>query len=163
MHDQVTFDGLSWFRRRQRKLARGVLAVFCLTWLQLASLPCAMANAMAVPAQPAAVQPAHVASTMANDQMHAAMPAMETAEHCPYCPTDNTQQVGADVHAACAYPHDPQVDSRAGLALGMALPAVAPMSITALVARTDIAIGRMAPPATLPKYALAVRYCRFLK
>ncbi len=77
---------LQWVRRRQRALARGVLAVFCLAWLQTAVVPCATAN---------------VDSSM--------MPA--GGEHCAYCPPDASAPSVTDHAGTCAYPHEPQVQS----------------------------------------------------
>jgi hypothetical protein len=132
-----------------------VLALFCLTWLQLAALPCVMASS--VP------EIAGAATTL--------MPAAQTApvmdaaagHDCIYCPPAAPEQPQCDDHAGCAYPHDPQMDSRAGLALGMALPAVAPVLVLELLERTDDAIALIAPPLTVPRAQLAVSYCRFLK
>jgi hypothetical protein len=152
---QVTFAGLAWFRRRQRALARSVLALFCLTWLQLAALPCVMASS--TPDVPEAVGTLVPAVQT--------VPAMDaaTGHDCIYCPPPAAEQPQCDDHVGCAYPHDPQMDSRTSLALGMALPAVAPVLVLELLERTDAAIALNAPPLTVPRAPLAVSYCRFLK
>jgi hypothetical protein len=151
----VTFAGLAWFRRRQRTLARSVLALFCLTWLQLAALPCVMAGSTP--------EIAEVVGMLVPTAQ--TVPVMDAAagHDCIYCPPATADQPECDDHAGCSYPHDPQVDSRASLALGMALPAVAPLLVLELLERTDDAIALIAPPLTVPRAPLAVSYCRFLK
>ena len=93
------------------------------------------------------------------------VPVMDAAagHDCIYCPPAPVEQPQCPDHAGCAYPHDPQMDSRSSLALGMALPAVAPMLVLDLLERTDEAIALIAPPLAVPRAPLAVRYCRFLK
>ncbi len=83
---------LHWIRARQQRLMKVVLALFCLAWLQVAAMPCAMADDVKV-------APAH---------------------DCPYCPATVVQDTGA--HDQCTYPHAPQVDARAHLPLFVALP-----------------------------------------
>jgi hypothetical protein len=155
MTQQVTIAGLAWFRRRQRMLARSVLALFCLTWLQLAALPCVMADSM--PERADAIGPL---APMAQP-----VPGMDAAagHDCIYCPPPAPEQTLCGDHAGCAYPHDPQMDSRASLALGMALPAVAPVLVLDLLERNDAAIALIAPPLSVPRAPLAVSLCRFLK
>ena len=51
---------LDWVRRRQRALAKGVLVLFCLAWLQAAVTPCAMADEL----RPAASHPAAPAAAL---------------------------------------------------------------------------------------------------
>jgi len=136
----VNLSGLPLIRRQQRALAKWVLALFCLVWVQAALLPCAMA--------------------IVPDGMAGA-----PEEHCAYCPPT----VPADTHGesgvvpACAYPDQPQADARAGVAapLALALPVVAYV--------LDVDAGDVAPrpdDARLPGRtgpALTVSYCRFLK
>jgi hypothetical protein len=104
-------------------------------------------------------------ATGALPPMALTMPGMDpaAAHDCLYCPPPAAEHAECDDHAGCAYPHDPQMDSRASLALGMALPAVAPMLVLDLLERSDAAIALIAPPLTVPRAPLAVSFCRFLK
>jgi hypothetical protein len=140
-------------------LARSVLALFCLTWLQLAALPCVMASSAA---EASSAATAALAEAAAESQ---SMTAMDPAlmHDCIYCPPADAGHCADDSHAACAYPHDPQVDSRASLAFGMALPAVAPMLTLAPAVRSDDVTALVAPPLQVPRAPFAVSYCRFLK
>jgi hypothetical protein len=114
-----------------------VLALFCLAWLQVAAMPCAMAGA-------------------------AASSAPAGGPHCPYCPPGDTTP-SANAHAgSCAYPHQAQADSRDPGALFVVLP-VSGAQYTVSVDSRDVA----APVATardpVPQVPLPVRYCRYLK
>lgn len=135
--------GIAWFRRRQRALARAALALFCVTWLQLAALPCAMAyagGAMVLPSPDAVAAP----------------------DHCPYCPAPAPQADPA-AHGPCAFPHDPQVDARGSTAQVLLLPALAPVLRLSLPVA---ALPRLAPVAALPVpggMPLAVTLCRYLE
>jgi len=151
--------GLHWFRRKQRALARAVLALFCLTWLQVAVLPCVMALDTA---RGEALQ----AATVGDGLQGAAMPAgmvMAAGEHCVYCPPQNPLADGA-THAACAFPHDPQVDSRVGLAAALMAPP--PSQVLVLpadpVARGTARVATIAP-APMSHTPISVSFCRFLK
>ena len=128
-----------------------MLALFCLTWLQLAALPCVMAEAVGTTPGPAT---------------HAeGMPAMNgmPGEDCPYCPpADHDHAAGAAEHATCAFPHDPQVDSRAASVLGLAMPAVAPAFVVAFDDGIGIATAPLDEPWVVPRTPLRVSYCRFL-
>jgi hypothetical protein len=134
----LAINGLTWFRSRQRALTQGVLALFCLVWLQVALLPCAMAT---VP-----------------DGMSGA------EEHCPYCPpAPGPDASGQDGPTACGYPDGPQVDTRGTLATAAA-PTVAPLPI--LLAPLHELVAAPVPDdpdAQLPRTSLAVSYCRFLE
>lgn len=136
----MSVPGLHLIRRQQRTFARWVLALFCLVWLQAALLPCAMA--------------------LVPDGL-----ADAPEEHCPYCPPVDHAGTHHDQGAAanCAYPDQPQADSRASAdtPLMLALPVLAylPQPGTGDTApRSDRARppDRTGPP-------LAVSYCRFLK
>jgi hypothetical protein len=152
----VTFDGLAWFRRRQRKLARSVLALFCLTWLQLATLPCGMVAA--------ASNPSFAAPDTAPVATHATSSMQMTAtDHCLYCPPANADAKFTGDLEACNYPQDPQVDSRVGLALGLALPAAILVPVFTAGIDTNVVTPPDAPPIWAPGASLAVSYCRFLK
>jgi hypothetical protein len=132
-------NGLTWFRSRQRTLTQGVLALFCLVWLQVALLPCAMAT---VP-----------------DGMSGA-----PEEHCPYCPPAPGADVpGDEAPGTCSYPDGPQVDTRGTLATAAA-PTVAPLPV--LLAPWPALVAAPLPDdpdASLPRTSLAVSYCRFLE
>ena len=138
---------LHWFRRKQRAIARFALAAFCLTWLQVAALPCVMAM-----------------DQVDGGQMPADM-VMAPGEHCIYCPPELT---GADTPGAtqdlCAFPHDPQVDLR--MAFAAAVLAPPPVVVLLLAedrtyASTELERGDAASP--LPHIPVAVSFCRFLK
>ena len=131
---------LDWIRRRQRSLARGVLALFCLVWLQAALVPCAMAL---VPG-----------GGMADAPM----------EHCSYCPpaADTGGDAGGSV--GCTYPDAPQVDSRTAqlsAPLLFALPATSFVLDVASLEPAVVPVADRAPDCAGPP--LAVTYCRFLK
>jgi hypothetical protein len=129
---------LDWIRRRQRSLARGVLALFCLVWLQAALVPCAMA----------------LVPTGAVDA---------PVEHCSYCPPPTEADHAGASGAACTYPDAPQADSRTALAapLLLALPPASFVLDIALFALPDVPADDRPPDRTGPP--LAVSYCRFLK
>jgi hypothetical protein len=138
---------LHWFRRKQRAIARFALAAFCLTWLQVAALPCVMAMDQAE-----------------GDQMPADM-VMAPGEHCIYCPPEAS---GADTPGTaqdlCAFPHDPQVDLR--MAFAAAVLAPPPVAVLLLAedrsfASAELERGDAASP--LPHIPVAVSFCRFLK
>jgi len=138
---------LHWFRRKQRAIARFALAAFCLTWLQVAALPCVMAFDQAE-----------------GGQMPADM-VMAPGEHCIYCPPELT---GSDTPGTtpdfCAFPHDPQVDLRMAFAAAVLAP---PPVVVLLLAEdrtfssTELERGDAASP--LPHIPVAVSFCRFLK
>ena len=140
----MKLSGLHWFRRRQRSLARVPLALFCLTWLQLATAPCVMALERGV------------AEAEHCGQMSGGMdePALE---HCPYCPP-----AAVGDHSSCAFPHDPQVDSRIGfIAALLALPTPFATLVPHLADTTHSLIADAPPP--LPHASLTVSFCRYLR
>jgi hypothetical protein len=143
--------GLNWFRRRQRALARGVLAFFCLAWLQLAAVPCALAMGAS------GAEESHGAAAL----QHSAMTADAAHQHCPYCPPHATSAV-ADGHQSCAYPHHPQVESRAIAALALAMPPPAPILTRARTDDGDVGLLAGEPLPRPPRTSLAVSFCRFL-
>ncbi|MCJ7452102.1 MAG: hypothetical protein MUO39_06440, partial [Steroidobacteraceae bacterium] len=128
---------LHWVRRRQRALARGVLALFCLAWLQAAVVPCAMANAGS-----------------------ATMPG--GGEHCVYCPPSASTASAADHGGTCTYPHEPQVDARASAALFMAIP-VASFAVMLDVAPRDILARSSIPQDPVPRVPIQLSFCRYLE
>jgi hypothetical protein len=152
--------GLQWFRRRQRSLARGVLALFCAAWLQAAVVPCVMAHAAAQATPPA---PHHDHASMTDHDHHdmaTAHAAGGDVTPCIYCPPSDSEHGSCDGHD-CAFPHDPQVDARAGGVLASALPAsfVLPAPVAGTVTR------RCGPavPEAIPRVALSISYCRFIE
>jgi len=128
---------LHWVRRRQCALARGVLALFCLAWLQAAVVPCAMASAGS-----------------------ATMPG--GGEHCVYCPPNASTSPAADHGGTCTYPHEPQVDARAAVALFMAVP-VASFSVMLDVAPSDIHARAATLQDPVPRVPIQLSFCRYLE
>jgi hypothetical protein len=151
---------LHWFRRRQRAVARFVLAAFCLTWLQVAAMPCVMAAGAGASAPTVAAADA-MPPIGDMDEMPAGM-VMAPGEHCMYCPPEQAQ---ADYTPdLCAFPHDPQVDSRAAFASALLAPPpvvvlLVPHDVEQAVTATGPAL--VAAPRSGP--TLAVSFCRFLK
>lgn len=149
---------LHWFRSKQRAVARFVLAAFCLTWLQLAVMPCVMATG--------AMTGVNAVSGAASPPM-AAMPegmVMAPGEHCMYCPPPDAPAPADHAAELCTFPHDPQVDSRAAFASVLLAP---PPVVVLLVPHdsqraTDAADPAVAAPPLAGK-PLAVSLCRFLK
>ena len=130
---------LHWIRRRQRVLARAVLALFCVVWLQAALAPCAMA--------------------FAPDGM-----AGGGEEHCGYCPPELRDPSPPIDQGGCVFPDDPQVDTRvaAGTApLALALPVVA--FVLDLPAGPPMAVPAVDRPPDPSGVPIPVSYCRFLK
>jgi hypothetical protein len=136
--------GLHWFRRRQRSLARVALALFCLTWLQLATAPCVMALERGV------------ADTEHCGQMPGGMQE-SAAEHCPYCPP-----AAIGDHSSCAFPHDPQVDSRIGFIAALLAPPTPIAMLVPHVADTTHSLVAAEPPPR-PHASLTVSFCRYLR
>jgi hypothetical protein len=125
--------GISGIRHRQRSLTRVVLALFCLAWLQVAAMPCVMA---------------HAAESV-------------ESQECGHCPWHSDQAPSCD-DGQCSYPHDPQVDVRA------AVPLFVPLgvgSITLLPAAEQAApcVGAAVRPPDIPRPAVSIVHCRFLK
>jgi len=159
--DGVGF-GLAWLRRRQRSLSRGVLALFCAAWLQAAVVPCVMAHADA--AAPSAETSRHDGHEAHGGHDHAAMAAGHGGGHAPhpclYCPPETSGDDSCDGHGGCAYPHDPQVDARAGaIFAAVPVPYFAPLP---RVARVTQRVETAAVDA-VPRISLSVSYCRFLE
>jgi len=124
-------------RRRQRALARVVLALFCLAWLQAAAMPCAMAGAAA-----------------------ASVP--DGGQHCPYCPQGAPTSSTTDHGATCAYPHQAQVDARAAPPLFLAVP-VSLFTPMMDVAAHDLHAPATATAESVPRIPIPLRYCRYLE
>ncbi len=134
------FPGLHWIRRRQRALARGVLALFCLVWLQAALMPCA-----------SAVVPQAGSSS--------------AEHHCPYCPPASSHD-GTTIDAGasgCLYPKAPQADTRVASPTFMAAPlAVLPLVVAPVESAAE-GLPPLLPGEAIPRPPLAVRFCRYLK
>jgi hypothetical protein len=113
-----------------------VLALFCLAWLQVAVVPCAMADVGTVSA-PAA------------------------GHHCPYCPPGDSSPPASSHGSACAYPHAPQVDARQ-LALFVAIP-VSISEPVLVAAGHELAASAATLPEPVPRVPIALSYCRFLE
>jgi hypothetical protein len=136
--------GLHWVRRRQRDLAKAVLALFCLAWLQAAAVPCVMADD---------VRPVTSQAT-----------PMASAHHdCRYCPPlEPGAPAGADHQGTCVYPHEPQVDARASSGLFFIVPVaqhIATLSFQPI--ETIAAAGPLGD--VVSRTPLAVSYCRFIE
>jgi hypothetical protein len=148
---------LHWFRRKQRAVARFVLAAFCLTWLQVAAMPCVMAAGVGASAPTVAAGDA----MSGMGEMPAGM-VMAPSEHCMYCPP---QQAPADhTPDLCAFPHDPQVDSRVAFASALlAPPPVVVLLIPHDVEQAVTVTGPALVAAPRSGATVAVSFCRFLK
>jgi len=126
-------SALQWVRSQQRDLTRAVLSLFCLAWLQAAAVPCVMAADLEPPA----------------------------GHHCQYCPPPSTTTTDANHNDSCAYPHEPQVDSRVASGLFFVVP-VTPV-IAMLDARpVETAVAEPSLDAAAASPSLAVSYCRFI-
>ena len=173
--------GLRPIRRRQRSLTKGVLALFCVAWLQAAILPCTMAH-------PSDAAPATTASETAKQHeghdghaVHAAHEGHEghgapagsdhagsaagsgtiaPAHLCPYCPPGDSFAADCDGHG-CAFPHDPQVDGRSVGAIFAALPVS--FAAAAPGARVVALRAGAVTPEIVPRVSLSVSYCRFIE
>ena len=129
--------GLKWVRQRQRVLTRGMLALFCLAWLQVAAIPCVMASAGSADAAPA-------------------------GHECPYCPPTDTSMAGCEGHGACAYPHEPQVDARAAAPLFLALPVTLVLpSFDSVNDGVEVAVRAL--PEPVPRVPVPISFCRFIE
>jgi hypothetical protein len=127
-------SALQWVRARQRDLAKVVLALFCLAWLQAAAVPCVMAADLSSP-------PVH---------------------HCQYCPPSATDVPDINHNDSCAYPHAPQVDSRVASGLFFVMP-VTTVIATLDAQPADTAVAAFAPIAPgVTGTAFAVGYCRLI-
>ena len=151
---------LSWFRRRQRALATGMLTVFCLAWLQLAALPCAYAFASGTSSGTTALTwgpGQHVPADINN---------VASVDHCPYCPPGD-RACGDDrpvAQEACAVPNSPQVDARLAIAFASALPATPLLAWQVRLPDVDRPeVGSEARASVPPRASVSIRLCRFLK
>jgi len=173
-------SGLQWMRRRQRTLARAVLPLVALAWLQVAAIPCVAAHHSAglVAAVPHESGDSHSGHDHAS-QDHAAhdpaanAPAAHHGAHvaatvpslgpCIYCPPHHAGHDGAhDGGGRCAFPHDPQVDARVA-----ALAIAPPLALTSFALAPEPAqtARRLAAdrPEPVPRRPLTVSYCRYIE
>ncbi len=86
---------------------------------------------------------------------------MAEGEHCAYCPPPTLQEGDP---AVCSFPHDPQVDSRAGFAAALlAPPPTLVLFVLADASRRTADFVTTLAPAPQASTSLAVSLCRFLK
>lgn len=146
-------------RRRQRRLTRVILALFCLVWLQVAAIPCVAAHETAAAAT--VVDHANHGSA-AHHHEHGDSGSGDLG-HCLYCPPVNDAQTGqSDDGGQCAFPHGAQVDARVAALAVPPLTTAWSVTIPADVAsstRTWVS-DRPKPP---PRRSLSVAYCRFIE
>jgi hypothetical protein len=153
-------SGIAWIRRRQRALARAVLAVFALAWLQAAVVPCAMAFA-AQAAAPVA-QPVHEGGH-AGHAGHAGQESPAPPAHCPYCPPTHGDSPEDGAHeAGCAFPHDPRIDARSPSPT-FGPPPCAAFGVVAGLVEPSFRIAVSDVPSDVPRRPLAISYCRFIE
>lgn len=163
-------SGLQWIRRRQRGLARAVLPLVALAWLQVAAIPCVAAHQSAelVAAMPHATadgQAGHdhaVHGAVAHHGAHDE-PAASSHAPCLYCPPDHAGHGAAhEAGGRCAFPHDPQVDARVAT-----LAIAPPVAMTSFVVPPELAqtAERLSAdrPDPVPRCPITVSYCRFIE
>jgi len=161
-------SGLQWIRRRQRTLARAVLPLVALAWLQVAAIPCVAAHQSAglvatPPHQSVDTHAGHDHAAHAPAAHHGAQDGPTTPGRAPclYCPPHHAGHEGADeAGGRCAFPHDPQVDARVA-----ALAIAPPVALTsfAIVPEPVRTTDRLAAdrPEPVPRCPFTVSYCRF--
>jgi hypothetical protein len=163
-------SGLQWIRRRQRTLARAVLPLVALAWLQVAAIPCVAAHqsaglVAALPHQSLDTHADHDHAAHAPAAHHGAHDGATTPDHgpCLYCPPHHAGHEGGDESGGrCAFPHDPQVDARVA-----ALAIAPPVTLTsfAVVPEPVRTTGRPSAdrPEPVPRCPFTVSYCRFIE
>lgn len=163
-------SGLQWFRRRQQTLARAVLPLVALAWLQVAAIPCVAAHqsaglVAAMPHETADAQAGHDHAAHGAAADHGAHDGPAASSHgpCLYCPPDHAGHGAADqAGGRCAFPHDPQVDARVA-----ALAIAPPVALTSFVVPAAPALDadRLSAdrPEPVPRCPLTVSYCRFIE
>lgn len=161
-------SGLQWIRRRQRKLARAVLPLVALAWLQVAAVPCVAAHQTAglvAAAQNEAAGPHASHDHAAHHDGHDMDQAADARSHgpCLYCPPDHGGHGTSSAEGGrCAFPHDPQVDARVAsleIAPPLAFVSFAFLSEPAQTG-TRVASDR---PEPVPRRSFVVSYCRFIE
>jgi hypothetical protein len=147
-------------RRRQRRLAKALLPLFGLVWLQLAAMPCIGAHQAAASI---AAEAAVVDHAAANSSAHLPTDDANHA-HSPYCPPSSGAAAAehCDDGGQCAYPHEPGVDARfASMAV---LPTSAATPLAGLLeAPCSLACMHADRQDPLPRRSLSVSYCRFIE
>jgi hypothetical protein len=163
-------SGLQWIRRRQRALARAVLPLVALAWLQVAAIPCVAAHqsaglVAALPHQSVDTHAGHDHGAHAPADHRGAHDGAATPGHgpCLYCPPHHAGHDGADeAGGRCAFPHDPQVDARVA-----ALAIAPPVTLTsfAVVPEPVRTTDRLSAdrPEPVPRCPFTVSYCRFIE
>jgi hypothetical protein len=140
-------SGLQWIRRRQRRLARAVLPLVALAWLQVAAVPCVAAH--------------QTAGLVAAAQHEAA----DASSHgpCLYCPPDHGGHGTSSVDGSrCAFPHDPQVDARVATFAFVPPPTFTSFAVLPEPAQTGTRVAADRPEP-VPRRSLFVSYCRFIE
>ncbi len=156
---------LHGFRRHERRLARGVLALFCLVWLQLAAAPCSAVHAVPADAHRHDAPAAHASHDAGEHEHHAAhapLPAEPAAggAPCPWCPPQVDGGACAE-GSRCAFPHEPQVDARLPL-LFLPPPEVRAHPALTGLARQVLCVAEERPEP-VPRCSFSIRYCRFIE
>ena len=161
-------SGLQWIRRRQRKLARAVLPLVALAWLQVAAVPCVAAHQTAglvAAAHHEAADPHARHDHAAQHDAHDLHQAADTSNHgpCLYCPPDHDGHGTSSVDGSrCAFPHDPQVDGRVATLAFAPLQVFTSFADLPEPAQTGIRAGSDRPEP-VPRRSLVVSYCRFIE
>ncbi len=161
-------SGLQWIRRRQRKLARAVLPLVALAWLQVAAVPCVAAHQTAglvAAAHHEAADPHARQDHAAQHDGHDLHQAADASNHgpCLYCPPDHDDHGTSSVDGGrCAFPHDPQVDGRVATFAFAPLQAFTSFADLPEPAQTGTRAASDRPEP-VPRRSLVVRYCRFIE
>lgn len=157
--------GLVWVRRKQRSLARVVLALFVAASLQAAIAPCTMAQGaepqLVAPSEAGhAAHPAH--GNHAQGEAGAAHHDGDAGHPCLYCPPGADHGPSGECDGAhCTYPHEPQADARAAGLLFVALPVVFVLPAPAASVVAECSEASVAE--AIPRNRLSVSYCRFIE
>ena len=161
-------SGLQWIRRRQRTLARAVLPLVALAWLQVAAIPCVAAHqsaglVAAVPQESGDAQAGHDHAAHDPAAHNGAHDGAASSSHgsCIYCPPQHAVHDGGDeAGGRCTFPHDPQVDARVA-----ALAIAPPVALTSFAVPSEpVQVARRLSadrPEPVPRPPLSVSYCRF--
>ena len=89
---------------------------------------------------------------------------MAPGEHCMYCPPEQAPSPVDQALDLCAFPHDPQVDSRVAFASALlAPPPVVLLLVPREVEQAVFVTGPAVAAAPQSGTTLAVSFCRFLK
>lgn len=150
--------------RRRTGLIRSVFAVFVLTWLQMAAVPCVVAGTVQPASFPSLdAQGGTADAGMGHESPDLAMSNAADGQHdCLYCPPPIGPDQAASM-AHCFYPDQPQTDRGGHSQVGYwVLPAVPELrSFDSLVQRhLSRTLIQAAPPQPRP---LNLTYCVQLK